>query len=83
MVTELEHEIEAMIAGAEPIEESDAVEVLATWRPTRTAMIQARVSRGLRPAGSVKPGIAARNHKSASKQDPAQLTTVARLDFSD
>ena len=46
---------EAMIAGLQPIEESDAVEVLA-WRQTRTAKRREKLTRGLRPARVVKPG---------------------------
>ena len=46
--TELESEIEAVVGALEPIEESDAVEVLATWKQTRTAMTQEKLSRGLR-----------------------------------
>ena len=34
----LESEIEAIVAAQEPLEESDANEVLATWKQTRTAM---------------------------------------------
>ena len=46
---EVEHEIGSIIAGLLPIEESGAVEVLATWRQTRTAMTQKKLIRGLRP----------------------------------
>ena len=53
--TEAEREIEAIIAGVEPIEESDAVEVLTTWRHTRTAVTLDKLTRGRRPAGTIKP----------------------------
>ena len=72
---EVEHEIEAVVAGLEPSEEGDAVEVLATWRSTRTSMTQENSTRGcLRPAGVVKLGSTAEAHKNALRQDLAQLS---------
>ena len=38
-------EIEAIVAALEPIEESDLVEVLATWKQTRTATAQEKLNR--------------------------------------
>ena len=46
--TEFESEIEAIVGALEPIEESDAIEVLSTWKQTRTAMTQEKLNRGLR-----------------------------------
>ena len=72
---EVEHEIEAVVTGLEPSEESDAVEVLATWRSTRTSMTQENSTRGcLRPAGVVKLGSPAEAHKNALRQDLARLS---------
>ena len=45
---ELESEIEAIVGSLEPTEESDAIEVLTTWKQTRTAMAQEKLNRGLR-----------------------------------
>ena len=46
---ELESEIEAIVAGAlEPTEEHDAVEVLAAWKQTGSAIKQEKLSRGLK-----------------------------------
>ena len=73
---EVEHEIEAVVAGlVEPSENSDAAEVLATWRSTRTLMTQENSTRGcLRPAGVVKLGGTAEAHKNALRQDLARLS---------
>ena len=46
--TEFESEIEAIVGALEPTEESDAIEVLSTWKQTRTAMTQEKLNRGLR-----------------------------------
>ena len=40
---EFESEIEAIVGALEPIEESDAVEALATWKQIRTAMNQQKI----------------------------------------
>ena len=72
---EVEHEIEAVVTGLEPSEEGDAVEVLATWRSTRTSMTQENSTRGcLRPAGVVKLGSPAEAHKNTLRQDLARLS---------
>ena len=42
---EFESEIEAIVGALEPTEESDATEVLATWKQTRTAMAHSRTVR--------------------------------------
>ena len=42
---ELESENEAIVGALEPTEESDAVEVLATWKQTKTAMAQVKLNR--------------------------------------
>ena len=44
----MEYEIHPTIAGAEPIEEGDAV-VPATWRETKTVITGHKLTRGLRP----------------------------------
>ena len=44
---EFEPEIEAIVGALEPREESDTVEVLATWTQTRRAMNQEKLNRGL------------------------------------
>ena len=64
----IEYEIEAIIAGVGLIEESHTVEVLA--------MTQEKC--GLQPTGTVKSGIAASNHKTASRQDLARLAGRTR-----
>ncbi|CAK0911130.1 unnamed protein product, partial [Prorocentrum cordatum] len=48
-------EIDAIVQAAEPIEESDAVEILATWKQTRVAMNKERLDRGLRPGWKARP----------------------------
>ena len=45
---ERKSEIEAIVGALERKEESDAIEVLATWKETRTAMAQEKLNRGLR-----------------------------------
>ena len=45
---EFESAIEAIVGALEPIEESDAVEVLASWKQTRTATNQEKLNRDLR-----------------------------------
>ena len=45
---ELESEIAAIVGGLEPIEGIDALEVLATRKQTRTAMVQEKLNRRLR-----------------------------------
>ena len=45
---ERESEIEALVGALERKEESDAIEVLATWKETRTAMAHEKLNRGLR-----------------------------------
>ena len=44
---ELESEIEAIVGGLEPIEESDAIEVLATWKKNQDGMAQEKLNLGL------------------------------------
>ena len=46
---ELDREFDDIVAAAEPIEEAEAVEVLATWRQTHAAMTQEKLDRGFRP----------------------------------
>ena len=70
MDAEVEHEIEDKIEGVEAIAESDAVEVLATWRQKRTAT-QEKLTLGLRPARTTKPEIVA--GKCASMEVLARL----------
>ncbi|CAK0868212.1 unnamed protein product [Prorocentrum cordatum] len=41
-------EIDAIVQAAEPIDESDAVEILATWKQTRVAMNREKLDRGLK-----------------------------------
>ena len=43
---EFESEIEAIVGALEPIGESDAVEVLTTWKQTRMAMNQEKAQSG-------------------------------------
>ena len=43
---ELDSEIKAAVGALESIEETDAVEVLATWKETRMAITQKNLSRG-------------------------------------
>ena len=42
---EFESEIEAIVGALGTIEESDAIEVPATWKQTRTAMTQEKLTR--------------------------------------
>ncbi|CAK0862474.1 unnamed protein product [Prorocentrum cordatum] len=49
-------EIDAIVQAAEPIDEADAVEILATWKQTRTAMTKEKLDRGLRPQWKARPG---------------------------
>ena len=74
---EQESGIEAIVGALEPIEESDAIEVLATWKLTWTAMAQEKLNRGLRTP--------ARQHsnstpvaKNAPKPDLARLAGRTR-----
>ena len=79
----VEQEIESINAGLEPIEEKDAVDVLAAWRQTRTAMTHEILTRGLHPTGVVKPGNTVETYNNASKQDLVRLGgTVAKLGIS-
>ena len=74
---ELGSEIEAIVGALETTEESDAIEVLATLKQTRTAMAQEKLSRGL--------GTPVRQHsnstptvKDAPKPDLARLAGRTR-----
>ena len=52
---EFQSEVEAIVGAPESIEESDAVEVLATWKQTRTATNQEKLSRRLRVRNFPEP----------------------------
>ena len=44
--SEFESELEAIVGALEPMEESDAIEVLATWKQIKTAMTQEKLIEG-------------------------------------
>ena len=68
---ELESELEAIARALEPMEESDAIEVLATWKQTRTAMVQEKLNRGLRTP--------VRHHSNSTQSKNAPKPDLARL----
>ena len=85
--TEFESEIEAVVGALEAIEESDAIEALATWKQTRAAMAQEKLNRGLRTPVHQHSNSTSVT-KNVPKPDLANLaglrdaTIVGRLDIS-
>ena len=77
--TDDDFEIEAIVAGLDPTDESDAIAVLATWRQRKTAMTRGKLTRGWRQAGVVKPGCTAGSYNNASRLDLARLDALREL----
>ena len=75
--TELESEMGAIVGALGPIEESDAIKALGTWKQTGAAMAREKLDRELKAPVYQNP-TSARSARNAQKPDLTKLASRTR-----